>query len=47
MAKIYAFSAGSAFFVVYDWVPNYFVSGDSFVCFFRHEIYLFHVVQNE
>jgi hypothetical protein len=40
VAKIHAFSAGNAFFIIDFWSPRYFVSGYSFVCFFIHRLSL-------
>jgi hypothetical protein len=36
VAEIDAFTAGNTFFIVYLWVPRYFFSGNSLVCFFRN-----------
>ena len=40
VAEVYAFSTGYTFFVVYLWVPKYFGSRYSFICFFRHVLSL-------
>ena len=39
VAKVYAFSAAYAFFIVDFWTPRYLVSGNTVICFFLARSY--------